>query len=144
MATSLAQRLARHAVVVDASIAVRWFVAEPGVEAAVRLIEDDLTLLAPDIMPIEAANAWWRKMRLDEMSERDFLDSVNSLERIGFALAPALALLKPAVELSRKFAHPVLDCLYLALALERSAALATVDAKLARVAQRAGVQIWNG
>ena len=43
---------------VDASIAVQWFANEPGSANAAKLIEADTGLLAPNIMPAEAANAW--------------------------------------------------------------------------------------
>lgn len=54
-------------VVVDASVAVQWFANEPGSERAAQLIVGDHRLLAPDLMPVEAANAWWKKVRRREM-----------------------------------------------------------------------------
>ncbi len=52
--------------VVDASVAVKWLVAEDGSDAADRLLTDD-DLHAPRLMASEVANALWRKARLGEI-----------------------------------------------------------------------------
>ena len=53
--------------VVDASVAVRWLVAEEGSEAAHRLAASGDDLHAPRLMVSEIANALWRKARLGEI-----------------------------------------------------------------------------
>jgi hypothetical protein len=50
-------------IVVDASIAFLWFANEPDRSGADELLESDSTLLAPDLMAVEASNAWWKKLR---------------------------------------------------------------------------------
>jgi hypothetical protein len=50
-------------VVVDASMAVLWFANEPDRWGAHNLLEAESPLLAPDLMAVEAANAWWKKLR---------------------------------------------------------------------------------
>jgi len=45
-------------IVVDASIAFLWFANEPDRSGADKLLESDSTLLAPDLMALEATNAW--------------------------------------------------------------------------------------
>ena len=57
-------------IVVDASVAVKWLVAEEGSDAADRLLTDGDDLYAPRLMASEVANALWRKARLGEI-ERD-------------------------------------------------------------------------
>ena len=52
-----------------------------------------------------------------------------------FDLSPANDLLEDAFELSLKLHHPLHDCLYLALAQSRKAAVATRDSILARKAR---------
>jgi len=41
------------------------------------------------------------------------------------------------------FGEPVYDGLYLALAAERGARLATADDRLRRLAERAGIRLWR-
>lgn len=57
-------------IVVDASVAVKWLVAEEGSDVANRLLTDGGDLYAPRLMASEVANALWRKARLGEI-ERD-------------------------------------------------------------------------
>ena len=54
-------------VVVDASVAIKWFVPEVHAEAARRLLREGMTLLAPDLIWAEVANALWRKWREKEL-----------------------------------------------------------------------------
>jgi len=138
-----AARRARAApVVVDASVAVQWFANESGSEGAARLIVEDRPLLAPDIMPVEAANAWWKKVRRREMDASDLGQAIVNLLALGIVLHPSAALLGRASRLALEVGHPIYDCLYLVLASERGADLATADEGLRRVARDADVRVW--
>ena len=53
--------------VVDASVAVKWLVAEEGSDAADRLLAGGDDLHAPRLMASEIANALWRKARTGEI-----------------------------------------------------------------------------
>ena len=53
--------------VVDASVAVKWVVAEEGSDAAERLLANGEDLYAPRLMASEIANALWRKARMGEI-----------------------------------------------------------------------------
>ena len=55
-------------VVVDASVAIKWFVPEVHAETARCLLREGMTLLAPDLIWAEVANALWRKWREKELS----------------------------------------------------------------------------
>lgn len=54
-------------IVVDASVAVKWLVAEEGSDAADRLLTDGDDLYAPRLMASEVAKTLWRKARLGEI-----------------------------------------------------------------------------
>ena len=128
--------------VVDASVAVQWFANEPGAEAAARLIEGDDRLIAPDVMAAEAANAWWRKTRRREMTAADLDHAVVGLLALDIEWVPMARLLVPASRMALEMGHPVYDCLYLTLAVSRSARLATVDDPLGALAARLRVGRW--
>ena len=49
--------------VVDASVACRWFVEEEGSVQAEALLTGDEGLVAPDLIIAEVCNAAWRKLR---------------------------------------------------------------------------------
>ena len=129
---------------VDASVAVAWFVNEPGSERADRLLEDGLRLLAPDILAVEAAGAWSRKAQHDEMSPDDVLSALSDLRSLGLVWTAASDLLAEALELSLKLTHPVVDCVYIALARRSGAPIASDDRQLGRAALLAGVKMLSG
>ncbi|PYM60662.1 MAG: PIN domain nuclease [Candidatus Rokuibacteriota bacterium] len=133
----------RATVVVDASVAVQWFANEPGAAAAARLLERDDVLVAPDLMTVEAANAWRKKTRRLEMSRADLEQAVASLLALDIEWVPTRGLAMLAARQALEIGHPVYDCLYLALAGQRSARLATVDDRLRRLAARVGVDLWG-
>ena len=130
-------------VVVDASIAVQWIAQEPGTESATRLVRANVLLVAPDIMPIEAANACWKKAQRGDMPAVDAEPALATLLAFGLELVPSLGLLSRALRLAVELQHPIYDCLYLALASGRGAPIATADAGLRRVAERVGLGLWR-
>jgi predicted nucleic acid-binding protein len=130
-------------VVVDASIAVLWFAHEPDRWGAERLLESNAPLLAPDLMAVEATNAWSKKLRRKEMGPADVEQAVTFLLALGFDWTSSTSLLRPATRLAVELGHPVYDCLYIALAKAHAAPLATADERLRRVAERTGVRSWD-
>lgn len=56
------------AVVIDASVCIKWFVREDGSDAAIRLIEEGTPFLAPDLLFAEFANVMWLKHRAGMLS----------------------------------------------------------------------------
>jgi predicted nucleic acid-binding protein len=129
--------------VVDASIAFLWFANEPDRWGARRLLAAESSLLAPDLMAVEATNAWWKKLRRGEMDASDVEQAVTNLLALAIAWTPSESLLRAAARLAVELGHPVYDCMYLALAASHAAALATADERLRRGAERVGVAIWN-
>ena len=47
-------------VVIDASVALKWFVEEQGTEQAAALLAGQDLLIAPDLIVAEVANAGWK------------------------------------------------------------------------------------
>lgn len=130
-------------VVVDASIVVQWFSSEVGSAAASRLLEVDHALIAPDFMPLEAANAWWKKARRGDMAPEAVPRAVSRLLAVGVALVPSTPLLVRAAHLAVDLQHPVYDCVYLALAGEHDVPIASSDERLRRAAERLGMRLWR-
>lgn len=130
--------------VVDASIAALWFANEPDHWGAERLLTGRSVLVAPDLMAAEVANVWWKKLRRREMEPADVEQALTNLLALGIDWTPSPALVRPAIRLAADLDHPVYDCLYLALAASRSAALATADERLREAAGRLGIRLWPG
>jgi predicted nucleic acid-binding protein len=65
--------------VVDASVAVKWLVTENFSEQAVRLLDEELTLIAPELLFAEAGNALWVMCRCGIITKADFAEAVGVL-----------------------------------------------------------------
>jgi predicted nucleic acid-binding protein len=130
-------------IVVDASVAVLWLTPEPGSAGAGRLEDSDALLLAPDFLPIEVANVLWKKVRRDEMTARQAEDALTDLTSGALVIMESAPLVIRAMRLAVELGHPVYDCLYLALAREWSATLATADGTLRRAAERLQLKVWR-
>ena len=130
-------------IVVDASVAVQWFVPEPGSAEVTRLLGTEALFLAPDFMPIEATNAWWKKSRRGEMSSGQVEQAIRRLLAVGVDLYPSASLVTRAARFAVELDHAVYDCVYLALAAQHGAELAMADGRLRRLAARLEVPIWQ-
>jgi predicted nucleic acid-binding protein len=135
--------IASPPIVVDASIAFPWFTNDPDSRRASALLESESRLLAPDLMAVEATNAWWKKLRRREMTVAEVEQAVTHLMALQIEWVAAATLLRPAVRLAAELNHPIYDCVYLALAASHSAVLATADERLRKGAERVGVRLWR-
>ena len=136
------REIAAPGVIVDASIAVKWWAAEGGAAVARRLLEGTSRLVAPDLMAAEAANTWWDKHRMGEMPRADVEIAVSRLCSIGIDWIPSARLLAPATRLALDLQHPVYDCVYLVAAREQGLPLATDDGWLRRTARSMGIAVY--
>jgi len=122
--------------VVDASVAIKWVIEEPGTREALSLRRH--RLFAPDLLVAECANILWKKTRRNELTLQEALLAARLLERADIELVPMLALLEPATRLAIAMDHPAYDCAYLALAEDLSCDLVTADQRLRTKALPAG------
>jgi predicted nucleic acid-binding protein len=125
--------------IVDANIAVHWFVATE-FSAAVSRFQSRTDLAAPGFILVEAANVLYKHSRGGKIDPRHCDRSVRLLEYLLKDVVPNEYLLPPAIALALANQHPVYDCLYLALAIERREPFATADRRLAVLAGSIGVE----
>jgi predicted nucleic acid-binding protein len=125
-------------VVVDAGVAVKWFVLEERHVLARRLVTDDITRIAPDFLPLEVANALSRKLR-DGLTERSQCNvALGALSGGLVDLVTSALYLGRAFHLSVHFRHSLYDCLYLAVAEAEDAVFVTDDEKFGRKCMEMG------
>lgn len=121
--------------VIDASVACKWVLAESESEQARRLIESGELLIAPVIILAETANVFRRRLGLGEIKEAQAYGALASVRAAIDYLEPLNMLIDAAFDLSIRMNHPVYDCLYLALAQQRACTLVTADRKFANRAK---------
>ncbi len=118
--------------VVDASVAAKWFVPEPDSDKAVTLrnrhIEGGLTLMAPDLLVYEVANAL---VYHPEITVEDLRDDLEALFMIDVELVPPSSeLVSSIAEKARLSAVSVYDSSYLMLAEVTATNMVTADRRL--------------
>jgi predicted nucleic acid-binding protein len=123
------------AVVVDASVGLKWVIDEPGSDAAVALVAGR-ALLTSALFWVEAANALATKERPAELDRAGLNDAWRDLVQAPLETAPLdHATAKSALELAAKLRHPVHDSCYLELALARGTVVITADRRFRRLAE---------
>jgi predicted nucleic acid-binding protein len=131
------------ATVLDASVAVRWLVTEKESADAATLLARPTRWIAPRLMLTEVAGALHRKVAAGKLREMLASEALEELLRTvgggGIRLAEDERVLVAAFALATVLKHRVPDCMYLALAEQESAGLATADHALAGLAQQRGI-----
>jgi predicted nucleic acid-binding protein len=112
--------------VIDASIALKWFLVEPDSAIAQNHIRHDGALVAPDLIMAEFANVIWLRRRQGAMTRPQAVQAMGDLAAI-LVLASTEGLALQAYRLAEEFDHPVYDCFYFALAEREGAVHVTAD-----------------
>ncbi|WP_068955312.1 type II toxin-antitoxin system VapC family toxin [Pararhizobium polonicum] len=125
--------------VIDASVAMKWFVDEGDQAMAMEITRYEGRLVAPDVIFAEVANVLRRKIRLGQTTESQAKESLQILLRTFPDATPSADLLEDAFALSSQLDHSVYDVLYLVCALRKGdASLITADKKFAAKGANAG------
>lgn len=125
--------------VIDASVALKWFLDEEGSDAAMAVAARP-DLVAPDLLAAEVANALWRAVRIGRLAQVDGLSALARLPGAFARLVPCSGLLGRAFSIAGALDHPVYDCIYLALAEREGTLVVTADHRFGR--RTAGTQ-WE-
>lgn len=118
--------------IVDASVAVKWFANESDSEAALALFDSREVLAAPELIFVEVANTLWQKCRRGHMPVADAVLSMRRLARGLVRQYPMAPLADHAFALARELDHSAYDCFYFALAEREGATLVTADKQFRR------------
>jgi len=119
--------------VIDASIAIKWFVPEIHWQQADKLRQlDDTDFHAPDFLLLECTSVLTRKVRRGELSRNDAIAIQQLLPRMPMHLHRWQNLLLDASQIALLTHCAVYDCLYLQLARQIDGRMVTADGRLYR------------
>ncbi len=117
--------------ILDASVLAKLFIEEDGSDLAEDIISNTHPILAPDIARIEVASAITRACRNKTMDEENGRRQLTAWRRcIEVGTVQLIDMTEHQIEaesLSMKLRHPLIDCLYLAIAIDRKMPLVTAD-----------------
>ena len=124
--------------VVDASVAVMWFVPEPHSTTAKEILSRDGTLHAPDLFRAEVVSVLCRKIQIDELNADEGREALNAFMQLPVQFHPTADLLVPAFEIALESRQYVYDCVYLILAAQLNIRMVTADRRFYKAIQKTG------
>jgi predicted nucleic acid-binding protein len=121
--------------VVDSSVVVKWFVAEPYSEHAHHVLEGyqngTLELYVPDLLFAEVANVIWKKHRVQGLSKEDAQQIIETFRQLNFHITPTVELFAEAYRFAVAHDRTVYDSLYIVLSQREQCLFLTSDERLA-------------
>lgn len=124
-------------VVLDASVAIKWYIRENDSDAAQKLLDSDVMFFAPDLFLAEVVGALIRQHReYRQLTKDDVRLAIEDVLRVGIEMVPSRVLLPRAAEIAIELGHPVRDCFYLALAERWDTVMITADVQFLAKAGR--------
>jgi predicted nucleic acid-binding protein len=124
--------------VIDASIAVKWFLpssqeqySENAFALLKRYVAGEVRFVVPDLFWAELGNVCWKATRQGRWSQKDAQAAVSATKKRAFPTVSTLPLLEDAFAISTAFDRSVYDSLYIVLALMAKSEFVTADERLA-------------
>lgn len=113
--------------IIDASVAFKWFVVEEGSDEAIAWV-GRAELMAPVLIHTEVANAIRKRVRRGELASAGAGEQLSYLDEV-IRTVEETPFLPRAFELALELDHSVYDCVYLALAEAMGEQMLTADEK---------------
>lgn len=121
--------------VVDASVLIKLFIDQPLSAEAEHAVKAADTLLAPDLLLPETANALWKYVRHGDLSAADANQILGDVLQMPIQITLSQDLIEPALRIAIETDRTVYDSLYVALAVQTGTAFLTADERLANALQ---------
>jgi predicted nucleic acid-binding protein len=125
-------------IVLDASVAVKWFLPESDETLAAEALalldrygKNEIQIIVPDLFWVEFGSVLWKAIRRGHFPKVSADAALSSLSRFSFPTFPSLQLLERAFQIAATYERTVYDSLYVALAVQTNSQLITADERLA-------------
>ena len=116
--------------VVDASVAIKWYVAEESSDLADGILREPVDIHAPQLLKAEVANALCKYERRDVIDIEQAQLALQNVARAVNHWHPCDSYLAEALRLAIELDHPVYDFFYLCLARELGVSCVSADRRL--------------
>lgn len=121
--------------VVDACVAIKWFLPEKGHEKAAGILDRFELMLAPDLFYIEMDAIITKKVRQKLIEPDDAPVIYKEIRNIPFKIIPYSLISKMALDLSSTLSVTQYDACYLSVAIEYNQHVLTADHRFYRAMQ---------
>jgi len=133
--------------VVDASVAIKWYVPEIYEQEASRLQKSGDTLHAPELVLPEFGNIVWKKVARREITEKEGQKIVTEFSRANLVYHPQRQIIKSAFTGATMTNQTVYDWTYMALALSLGCQFVTADERFYKALEKTKLKkflLWVG
>ncbi len=117
--------------VVDASVAVKWFIWEEGTDEAQQLLDQLTSFYVPDIFLMEIDAILTKKVRRQELEIPDAFQKRRVFRQLPYKLVSYKQVAEFAFRLATEFPITLYDAVYLSTAIDYKATFYTADKRLA-------------
>lgn len=122
--------------VVDASVAVKWYVPEIYEQEAARLLKAKHLFHVPELILPECGNILWKKVRRGELTPAEGENIVLALSKKTWTIHSHKQMIRSAYTGADATGQTVYDWTYLALAVSLSCEFVTADEKFYKALEK--------
>jgi predicted nucleic acid-binding protein len=122
--------------VVDASVAIKWYIPEVFEQEATRFLKSRPHLHVPELILLEISNITWKKVRRGEITSTEGDQVVQAIARKRWQIYSHKRLIKSAYAGAEATGQTVYDWSYLALAISLGCEFVTADEKFYRALEK--------
>jgi predicted nucleic acid-binding protein len=113
--------------VIDASVAIKWYLPEDHTDAALTVVSEDITIHAPELLISEFGNTLWKKIRRGDLEIDKAQTIAAAMLRRRISYHPLRPLLSGSLAEASTTSIPVYDWMYIVLARSLGCKFVTAD-----------------
>ena len=122
--------------VVDASVAIKWYIPEIYEQEATRLQQSVDELDAPELILPEFENIVWKKVSRTEITGKEGQGIITEFSKTKLVLHPHSRIIKSAYTGAMMTNQTVYDWMYLALAISLTCQFVTADERFYKALEK--------
>ena len=122
----------REEVVIDASVAIKWFTQEEDRDKAIevrnKFIGEEIDIVVPDLILYEISNVLRYNPNFNFNDVKEAIESISDLDLT--ITIPLLTILRKAIQIAFSHEITIYDAIYIAIASDLNCNFITADKKL--------------